>query len=147
MNIIIIYTAIILIALVTAKFIFLCILKRLPTMDDDFITFCIITSSLGLSILFSVAKFYGPGRPPINQVQPFFGPTLGYLGHPLGYHGLTWATLGNLGLSWASLVNNGLPCMSLCILGHPWITFGQTDNWETTLRLWVNHSGTKVKQS
>jgi hypothetical protein len=117
LNIITIYLAIILSALITAKFIFLCILKRLPTMDDDFITFCINTSSLGLSILFSAAKFYGPGRPVINQVQPIFGQTLGYLGRPLGYHGLPWATLGYLGLPWATLVYIGLPCMSLCILG------------------------------
>jgi hypothetical protein len=118
LNIIVIYIAFILSALITAKFIFLCILKRLPTMDDDFITFCINTSSLGLSILFSATKFYGPGRPVINQVQPIFEQTLGYLGCPWASFGLPWAALGILGLHWAIMYILGRPLITLGVFGQ-----------------------------
>jgi hypothetical protein len=108
-------------------------------MDDDFITFFINTFSLGLSISFSAAKFYGPGRPVINQVQPIFGQTLGILWATMGYLGLPWATLGlYLGLvPWATLDVLGCTWASLYILGCPWVTLGVFR--QTALPPWANH--------
>lgn len=52
----------------SAKFMFICVWKNIPVMDDSFIAFYLAMISWMYGLLSALVKFYLPGRVVFNQV-------------------------------------------------------------------------------
>ena len=56
------------VAMILIKFMFIVIWKTMRPLDDNFLKTWIVTNSILISILFSFAKTFGPGKPVMNKI-------------------------------------------------------------------------------
>ena len=62
-------TLMILCVLTIMKFVFLCVLKRIPDMDDDLVAKWLLRSIVALSLGMSAIKYFGQTKPNKNEVK------------------------------------------------------------------------------
>ena len=67
-SVLFVQTLMILCALTVIKFVFLCVLKRVPDMDDDLAAKWVLRSIMTLSFGLSAIKYSGETRPNKNEV-------------------------------------------------------------------------------